>query len=212
MQHFCDGLMYHLQQLQQCSSPFIIEFMNWYFMCFLRARVEPLHTLMLVGFFLPSILVYTVHWGSVETVRPHYLLNTPNLGIFGGLASQFSCCRLIRFHTDVQLWYSTTLTFIVNLLFITNVFFFQDFIRAQKIFHYPTRYYSTTRLLGHYPTLPYSKWKTNTRWGLLWSDIRCRLAIGGCSRQLKCYQKCNKHLISNLLMRYSVNGSVSEAV
>ena len=29
----CDGLMYHPQQLQQCSSHFIIEFENWCFMC-----------------------------------------------------------------------------------------------------------------------------------------------------------------------------------
>ena len=33
--------------------------------------------------------------------------------------------------------------------------------QAQKLFHYPTRYYSTTRLLSSlpYPTLPYSKLK-----------------------------------------------------
>ena len=56
----------------------------------------------------------------------------------------------------------------VNLLFISNVFFFQAFQKelfwgranqAQKFVHYPTRYYSTTRLWGHYPTLPYSKLK-----------------------------------------------------
>ena len=170
--HFYDGLMYYPQQLQQCSCSFIIEFMNWYFMWFLRACVDPLHTLM----WAPSWCT----WGSVQTVRPHYLQNTHTLGILGGLASQFSCYRLIRFRLNYS-HRCTAMTFNychfsrVNLLFISNVFFFQDFISSKirffwggdgggpssEFFHYPTRYYSTTRLWGHYPTLPYSKLKNH---------------------------------------------------
>ena len=87
-----DTFMYYPQQLQQCSCSFIIEFMNWYFMWFLRACVDPLHTLM----WAPSWCT----WGSVQSVRPHYLQNTHTLGILGGLASQFSCYRLIRFRLN----------------------------------------------------------------------------------------------------------------
>jgi hypothetical protein len=43
--------------------------------------------------------------------------------------------------------------------------------QAQQNFHYPTRYYSTTRLWGHYPTLPYSKLKKHYSLGPdLWAD------------------------------------------
>ena len=129
--------MYYPQQLQQCSlfmfiyHWFIIEFLNWYFMWFLRACVDPLHTLMWAHSWCT--------WGSVQTVRPHYLQNTHTLGILGGLASQFSCYRLIRFRLNYS-HRCTAMTFNychfsrVNLLFISNVFFFQNFISSKKSF------------------------------------------------------------------------------
>ena len=80
--HFYDGLMYYPQQLQQCSCSFIIEFMNWYFMWFLRACVEPLHTLILVGAFL----VYMHR----RLCKLSVLNISKILKILGGLASQFS--------------------------------------------------------------------------------------------------------------------------
>ena len=166
--HFYDGLMYYPQQLQQCSCSFIIEFMNWYFMWFLRACVDPLHTLM----WAPSWCT----WGSVQTVRPHYLQNTHTLGILGGLASQFSCYRLIRFRLNYS-HRCTAMTFNychfsrVNLLFISNVFFFQDFISSKgsflwggpiKLRNLFTTLLALTRLLDfEVTTLPYPtrSWK-----------------------------------------------------
>ena len=77
---------------------------------------------------------------AVQTVRPHYLQNTHTLGILGGPASQFSCYRLIRFRLNYS-HRCTAMTFNychfsrVNLLFISNVFFFQDLywmIRAES--------------------------------------------------------------------------------
>ena len=62
------GLMYHPQQLQQCSSPFIIEFMNWYFMWFFRACVE---LCLFVGIHAQE---------AVQTVCTHYLQNTQDFG------------------------------------------------------------------------------------------------------------------------------------
>ena len=147
-------------------------------MWFLRACVDPLHTLM----WAPSWCT----WGSVQTVRPHYLQNTHTLGISGGLASQFSCYRLIRFRLNYS-HRCTAMTFNychfsrVNLLFISNVFFFQDFISSKirfffggegwaKIRNFFTTLLAITRLLDfEVTTLPYPtrSWKTTTRWGLL---------------------------------------------
>ena len=42
--------------------------------------------------------------------------------------------------------------------------------QAKKICHYPTCYYLTTRLWGHYPTLPYSKLKNHYSLG----PVKCK--------------------------------------
>ena len=39
------------------------------------------------------------------------------------------------------------------------VLFLAGLMNVRTFFHYPTRYYSTTQLLVHYPTLPYPKLK-----------------------------------------------------
>ena len=110
------------------------------------------------------------------------------LKILDGLASQFSwpqeVCYCLINHIQTELItqiysYSAIFTFLSqSIIHQTHVFFLSRFHQlqrelfvgwanqAQKFVHYPTRSYSTTRLWGHYPTLPYSKLKTTTRWGL----------------------------------------------
>ena len=80
-------------------------------------------------------------------------------------------------HTDIQLfsyfhlfesiyYSSNTCVFLSRFHQLQRELFVGWANQAQKFVHYPTRSYSTTRLWGHYPTLPYSKLKTTTRWGL----------------------------------------------
>ena len=104
----------------------------------------------------------------VQTVRPHNL-NTQDFGwagitVFlttGGMLPLDQSDSDWIIHTDIQL-FSYFHFFWVNLLFISNTCVFlsrfyqlqREFFvgwanQAQKFVHYPTRYYSTTRLWGH---------------------------------------------------------------
>ena len=163
-------------------------------MWFLRACVEPLHTLILVGAFL----VYMHR----RLCKLSVLTISKILKIFGGLASQFSwpqevCCRLInQIQTELitQIYsYSATFTFFESIYcsYQTHVFFFQDFISSKgsflwggpiKLRNLFTTLLAITRLLDfEVTTLPYPtrSWKTTTRWSLLLTDFFWKLVLWG---------------------------------
>ena len=144
------------------------------FTWFLRACVEPLHTLILVGAFL----VYMHR----RLCKLSVLTISKILKILGGLASQFSwpqevCCRLInQIQTELitQIYsYSATFTFFESIYcsYQTHVFFFQDFISSKgsclwggpiKLSNLFTTLLALTRLLNfEVTTLPYPtrSWK-----------------------------------------------------
>ena len=107
------------------------------------------------------------------------------LKILDGLASQFSwpqeVCYCLINHIQTELItqiysYPATFTFLSqSIIHQTHVFSFQDFINSKgsclwggpiKLRNLFTTLLALTRLWGHYPTLPYSKLKTTTRWDL----------------------------------------------